>query len=360
MLYPGHIHLPANTAYPAVVEGHNCLVVIVDHYEPVVVTDFDNDLVVKKTKSGVHSQLKKPIPYRPENTIAVDFHAVGNPVQQHAFWTKGHLYQVYRKQSFTEITVAIECHSEGSSESQDLGVLQFALDRFIQVYRAAAIDPKATNFAQLESNSPVVRRCFVHYTDKPSSNSPKDRMLAVLPLRFPQLVQFRIQEFAEDAVRLSVNRNELAVRVGHHFEVGTNISESQTALLNCFALLKKSKNYRYAVIDAFSVAEVVAFDLIGEAGRVDTKVRDRYDKLQKRRGRATIQDAITCFLPHILRDVLPTFPELIGNLDRCRKLRHLAMHERADSSASEAELVLNTSQQLIFAVETWHGESSAT
>lgn len=52
LLYPGHIHLPTNTAYPAVLDGFNCLVILVAHYEPVVVTDFDNDLVIRKIKSG--------------------------------------------------------------------------------------------------------------------------------------------------------------------------------------------------------------------------------------------------------------------------------------------------------------------
>lgn len=359
MLYPGHIHLPVNSSYPAVVDGLNCVLVIVDHHEPVVVTDFDNDLVTRRNKSGAHSQLKKPVPYRPNDTVAVDFHAVGNPVQQHAFWTKVHLYQVYRKQSFTEITVGIECQAEDRPESQNLGVFRSAVDRFIQLYRVAAIDPKAGDFDQLESNSLVVRRCFVTYRDKRSVKNPKERMLAALPQRFPQVVLFRIQEFAEDAARLSINRDELAVRVRHHFEAGTIVSESQNALLNCFALLKKSKNYRYAVIDAFSVAEVVAFDLIAEAGKMDAEVRNRYDKLQGRNGRVTIHDAITSFLPQIFRNIQPKFPDLIGNLDRCRKLRHSAMHERAISNAREAELVLNTAQQLIFAVEEWHGESTA-
>lgn len=360
MLYPWHVHLPAGAKFPATVSGINCIVVIVEHREPVVVTDFDNDLVRKKVKTGVRSQLKKPIPYRPENTIAIDFHSVGNPVQQHAFWTKDHLYQIYRKQSFTEITVGVECRSEESPESNDLGLFKSAIDRFMQLYRVAANDPKASSFEQLENNSPVVRRAYVAYPSSIANEAPVNRLIAALPSKFPHPVQFRIQEFAEDAVRLIVNREDLAVRIGHHFAVGTTVTESQDALLNCFALLKKSKNYRYAVIDAFSVAEVVAFDLVAEARVLDLKVKKRFDGLLEKKGRVTIQDVVKSFLPHILKPVLPKYPGLIGNIDRSRKIRHSAMHERENSSSDDAELVLNSAQQLMFAVEEWRNDQGAT
>lgn len=361
-LYPGHIHLPENTAYPCTTDGIDCAVVIVGHHEAVVVTDFSNDLITKKQGERTHIYLKKPIPYRPENTIATDFRATGNPETQHAVWTKEHLYKVYRKQSFTEITVGAECKSESSPESQDIGLFRKSLDRLLEIYRVAAVDPKANKFHELQRNSPTIRRCFVRYGDKSKLPKPVDRILACMPRQYPEFIQFSILEFAEDAVRLNVDRQSLAQRIGHHMEIGTQISESQNALIECFAtlLISNRKNYRYAVIDAFSVAEVVAFDLMLEAAQSNPKGQARYDKLKTKNGRVTVKDAIHSFLPHILSPFLKRRPTLIGDLDKCRKLRHAVAHERAGATAGDAEFVLNTAQQLIFASEEYRGERTAT
>lgn len=162
-IYPGHIHVPENTAYSCKTDGIDCLVIIVRHHEPITVTDFSNDFVLKKKGTIKHIFLKKPIPYHPENTIFVDFRATGNPIEQHAFWTKEQKYKVYRKQSFTEITVAVECLSDSSHESQDINLFIRSINRFIEVYRLAAMDPTILKFQDLRNNIPVIRRCYVPY-----------------------------------------------------------------------------------------------------------------------------------------------------------------------------------------------------
>lgn len=359
-LYPGHIHLPENTAYPCKTDGFDCVVVIVCHHNPVVVTDFSNDLIINEQGTLKHVYLKQPIPHKPEKAISIDFTAAGNPEMQHAVWTKEHLYKVYRKQSFTEITVGVECKSESYDESQNIELFHKSVDRLLELYRVAAVDPKANKFYELQRNGPTIRRRFVAYGEKQELRSAQERILACMPRQFPEFIQCSMLEFAEDAARLSVDRHSLAHRIGHHMEVGTKISQSQNALIECFSKLKNSKDYRYAVIDAFSVAEVEAFDLIFDAARADSDVQSRYDKLNVRSGRVTVNDVIHSFLPHILSQHLARRPNLIGDLDKCRKLRHAVAHERATATADDAMFVLNTAQQLIFAVEEYRGERAAT
>lgn len=188
------------------------------------------------------------------------------------------------------------------------------------------------------------------------SELPIERMRSALPRKFPEFTQFNIKEFAEDAVRLDLDREELAERIGHHMAIGTQISDSQIALIDCFSNLNKNNNYRYTVIDAFSIAEVIAFGLIHEAAKSNQNIQKRYNKLIDKNERVTIKEAIHSFLQQILSPYLKYRQTLIGDLDKCRKLRNKVAHEQESATANDAKFVLNTAQQLLFSFEEFRGE----
>lgn len=356
-LYPGHIHLPEGTSYPWTTNGYDCAVFVVRHHSPVVVTDFSNQFVLKEFGPQKHLHLKNLIPSNPTNTISVDFQATGNPETQHAIWTREHLYQIYRTQSFTELTVGVERPSSDDYGYRDIALFNASIDRFLELYRVSAVDRNANRLVELQSNSPTVRSCLVAYSgDTKKLPLAAERLVAFVPTHFPDFVQFSIGEFATHAVRLNVDRLSISLRVQHHMRVGSKISANQSALMDCFSALSRGKNFRYAVVDAFSVAEVEAMDLILDASKSMPTVKERYEKLMKRSGRVTVKDAIHSFLPFILSQQLLSKPALIADLDKCRKLRHSVVHERTAAHAEDAEYVLNTAQQLIFAADEFRGQ----
>ncbi len=351
LFYPGHVHLPENSAYFCKESGRNCIAVVVRHLDALVITDFNNHLIERKVDDKVFVEPERSIQSDPANTLSVEFFAKGNSQGKFAVWTRDHYYKIYREQCFTEITIG--CEVDNYYDDEGIEFFHRLFDRFIMLYRVVASDPSAASISSIKHNVPVIRTARFQYPENLSELPPFERLRRSIPPVFEIFKQLSVFEFAEHASRLQVDRMNIATRVGHHFTVGTTISEGRQALSECYEALHRLRNYRYAVIDAFSVIEVEAFSFFDDSSRLPGDIRSRFNKKKTKRGVVSIKDVIHSFLPQILEVDLARFPKLIGDLDRSRILRHDAVHERSKMGASETEFVMNTASSFLIASESW-------
>jgi hypothetical protein len=284
----------------------------------------------------------------PTNAISAQFLPAGTGSPQWFVCTKEHDYCLYRKQSFTELTVGCEFDGPDGWNTTSMTVFHNAVERFLEIYRAVTRDVSVRMLNTVDRNYPIIRQAVSIYGGPVDKREPHERLIEAIPSRFEPVV-FSVREFAIDAPKEPGDRETLTRQVGHHLATGMSVSISQSALLDCFEVVRTTKRFRYGVIEAFSIAEVEGFDLLSDVRTLD-KLLDARMRNKSKKHRLTPQDLINSFLPRLLSEEIRSLPTLIANLDQLRKLRHRAVHERYTPSDTEADFALNTVQHFIDAV----------
>jgi hypothetical protein len=347
--FPGFIGVIPNSAFQVHLNGTEAMLHIVRHVEPVVVTDFGNDFVPVEHAGKHFTALKRPIDSAPTNTIGMTFRAVNGLKPQECFYTKDHDYVVYRKQSFTEITVGAETEDITDPASVPASIFSQAIDEFLQLYRVLTQDVWVQRPDRLEKNVPVIRTAPVEYAVIPNRGARQKRLIEHLPTHFQPII-FSAQEFAKDTPALRHDPRKASKQLGHHLAVGTKLSDAQNALLDCYEMLNRTHNYRFVLVETFSIAEVISFDHIKSLRQSDASL-DHHLQKKERKGSLTMGDLIGAFFPTIFAAYIRRVPSFIKNLDITRRNRNATLHNGQGVAAVDAELALNAVQQLIFAIE---------
>lgn len=348
--YPGHIALPPNTSYIVHCGDLETMVHLVRHVRPVVITDFRNSLVSKsegeKTLFGLHMG----IPTFPEDQLALTFRTPTGDVAPGLIVTKDHDFVHYGTHEFTELTVGAEVRSD-TSQSAGPGIFYEAVKRLVALYRVVTRDVTVQLPGSLRRRVPVIRSAEVRYSEGASSGENlHERLVNHLPVRFrPEIISYK--EFLEGAQESSLPPREAAIRVGHHLAVGTRVSAGQLALIDAFEGTRLRDDFRFTVVEAVSVAEVVAFEFVSKR-RVADEALDRGLKRKERKGALSFRVLVNSFLPTLLKKAVAAFPTVIGDLDKARKNRDRILHSGASASREEALAALNAAQTLLFAIES--------
>jgi hypothetical protein len=115
-------------------------------------------------------------------------------------------------------------------------------------------------------------------------------------------------------------------------------------------MLMHTRNCRFALVESFSIAEVISFDYIERLRRTDAKL-DQGLRRKEKKGSLTMGDLIQSFFPRIFASDRSRFPDLIRDLELTRKLRNATLHQGKKVEVADAERALNAAQRLIFAIE---------
>src|ERR1700687_1731196 len=345
---PGFIGVVPNSAFTVRVNGVEAMLHIVRHVSPVVVTDFGNDFVSVE-KDGKHfTSLKRPIDAMPTNAIGASFTAVDGLEPREFLCTKEHDYAIYRKSSFTEITVGEGPENVQDPNSVSAAIFNRAIDSFLEIYRLVTRDVWVLRPDRLQQNVPVIRTAAVAYGTLPGQTK-QQRLAGHIPRHFQPIV-FSVQEYAADTPALRHAPRQVTQQLGHFLAIGTRLTDAHNALLDCFEMLQHTRNFRFALVESFSIAEVISFDHIGRLRRADVKL-DQALRRKEKKGFLTMGDLIQSFFPKLFARDLARFPDLIKDLELTRKLRNATLHEGKRVEVTDAERALNAVQRLIFAIE---------
>lgn len=346
--YPGHIAVLPNSAFSVQVDDTLILLHVVRHVSPVVVTDFDNSLIKENKDGKTFVFLSQEIPHKPLDTLSTEFSS-NNGAEGVFVITKDHNYKLYRTQSFTEITVGVEVEDIQASNAGSPSFFSKAIDRFLEIYRTVAADGRIQPSARLRRNYPVIREGRSPYIPSLRHLEPLERLIEHIPDKFTPII-LSYSEFAEGLPNEALDVHDITERVGHHLAVNSRIPAAQVALLECYETLINTKNHRFAVVEAFSIAEVVSFDFILQMREQDSQLDQAITKCEKKY-RLTMSKIIRAFFPGLFKSQLVAFPRLIADLDWLCRLRNSVVHSRCDASDKDAEAALNCVQRLILAVE---------
>jgi hypothetical protein len=346
--YPGHIAVLPNSAFRVLVDRTLTMLHIVRHVSPVVVTDFANSLIKEKKDGKTYIFLSQEIPSKPLDTLSTEFSS-SKGAKGVFVVTKNHNYKLYRTQSFTEITVGVEVDDIQASNAGSPVYFSKAIDRFLEIYRVVAADGWVQPPTRLRRNYPVIREGHSPYRPDLLHLEPFKRLAEHIPKNFTPII-LSYSEFADDLPNENIDINDITERVGHHLAVDTRISAAQEAIIECYETLITTKNHRFAVVEAFSIAEVVSFDFILQMRKQDDQLDQALAKCEMK-NRLTMGKIIRAFFPGLFKTQMVAFPRLIADLDQLCKLRNKVVHTRSDASGEEAELALNSVQRLILAIE---------
>lgn len=355
--YPGYIAVPPNSVFLVQLPELVCVLRVVRHVRPIVVTDFGNDFIEIERDGLRFQRLRREIAVEPANTIAAHGRRQGGGPEPLFFVTKEHDYCLYRRQAFTEVTVGYESARLEAGRGPAPGIWRDVLTRFITLYRLVAVDVSVAPPMRLRRDFPVVRSAVVRYGAVRDMSTVEERVLRHLPRTFhPEL--FKVDEFYRGLRPPPPLAGPDLERLGYHVRAGTAILGVQEAVVDAFEQIKEHQNPRFGLIDVFSAAEVATFDFLNQLRRGDHELDKRLRKKESD-GALTMRVAINSFLPGLLAEQMKTWPDLIKDLDVARKRRDGALHRGESVAGEEAVAAVNAVQHLVFAIEDYSGRFGA-
>jgi hypothetical protein len=347
--YPGLFGVPVNSAFTVHSQDHETMLYVVRHLRPVVITDFGNDFTYIEEGARRYLALSRPIPTMDRELLYLDIRTTAGDVETIAAYGKQHEYAVYRRQAFTEITVGAEvANVENHGVRAD--IIFTAIDKFLSLYRLVTRDVRVVPSGRLVRDFPIIRERIVRYTDFDPFTTRQQRLVDHIPSRFQPII-FSYKEYEQFLPVFHHHLADAALRLGHHLAVDTELSDAQEALVDSYEMLTTGGSSRFALVEALSIAEVVAFDFISEERLKDPEL-DRSIRREERRYRLTLRKAVT-LLKDLLGDALKLFPGLIPGMYKALNARNKTLHERAEVTQEEALGAINAVQSLIFTIEAY-------
>jgi len=254
--YPGFVDVPANSDY--VIDSPNAqgLIRVLGHVRPLVVVDFDNQLVNRPHKQRVHTDIKRPIRNIDRGAISVD--AKGHEGRKASIIAiEKHINgRIFRQDLYTSLEVRWEVETE--REAQNLHLFNVLLTRFISTYRFLNPDTRLVLSDGMLDDSTPMRTSFYRYSEPEQHQHPVQR-LAKAPAANLQLVMMSyrtagrsLQDHAGTDAALTQRGYALAGYLANGFELSETLLGVERLANLAFALHQP----RSAIVEAMSVLEL--------------------------------------------------------------------------------------------------------
>jgi len=254
--YPGFVDLPPHTDYPVNSPGVPGLVRVVSHVRPLVVVDFNNELVNRPYKHRVHTDIKRPV--RGINRGALSLDGRGRegrnaPIMAIENEVNG---RTFRQDMFTSLEVRWEVYTE--RDAQAISPFNPLLMRFISTYRFLNPDTRLVLSDGIPDDSTPLRLGFYRYSEAERQLPVLERLMQakVVNLKLSML-SYRVaarslQDHASTKDGLAYRAKVLAGYLAAGFVLSDGLLEIER-LANLAGTLKQP---RAAVVEAMSMLEL--------------------------------------------------------------------------------------------------------
>ncbi|MBS0222353.1 MAG: hypothetical protein JSR91_16595 [Proteobacteria bacterium] len=334
--YPGFVDLPAGSDYLIDSPDAQGLIRVAGHVRPLVIVDFNNELVNRPHKHGVHTDIKRPI--RGINRSAISADAVGHEGRKALILAveKEINGRIFHQDIYTSLEVRWEVPTERAA--QDLRPFDRLLVRFISTYRYLNPDTRLILRDGIPDDSTPRRVALYPYSDADLQSHPVER-LARAPAKDPQLSILSyhtagraLQDHAEGSAALATRGKTLA----GYLASGFALPETLLAIERLANLAFTLGQPRSAVVEAMSILEL---GVLAHQRKVLPQL-DASGKVTKE-NEPTWKFLINAILPALLDLYDGDKGGVMRQAQRALDLRHKVAHAGHVPSPEDANLVLS-------------------
>lgn len=347
--YPGFIDLPTNTQF--LIRSHDLtgVVQVLAHVRPLVVTDFNNELVRGRSGGGRHPvDIRRPISSIKKKALSVDARGFEGRAGPAIAIEPEIRSRVFYQDVYTSLQLCAEFVDPQRAENVGLQAHRPLLERFIGTYRYLNPDPRvAVGRGYPEAETPLRIGYYMY--------SPAERRLPLeerIANARPDKLQVSIVALGRGTRALQDHVGDLAVLesraeyLGSYLSSGFALSENLLAIERLADLAFSGKQLRSAVVEAMSIAEVA----ILQAQQQLTAELQSAGKIHKGK-EVTWTFLINAILPALLDRFDGDKDSVMKPANEVLRLRHRVVHEGYHPTSQEVNQVLSFIRTLLTILE---------
>jgi hypothetical protein len=344
--YPGHFGLVVPSDYALQVEGSLAHVRLLRRLSPVEVLDFTNELIPDPERRNFR-RLKRPIESPSEKSfeLAMSIITEQQDITLHNLSmeritalphrltlerTSLEEYKFYKTRDWTDILIIYEIEDTLSISPPESIYFQKVLNQFIQIYRLITKDSRIRYWEDIqEAISWNLGK--VEFSDEDSNKSPHERLGTTREVIFKdETISFPYARERTFEFDISVATQQ----VSEFASTNRTVSLALELFLRAHEAAYYRRNFRYALLEAFTAVEVCVSRFLNTA-MISRGVSK--GKLEEYESEVSMAYKLNIELPLLLNNINNKEREVIGSVDKLRKLRNAVIHTGRPVSEVEAK-----------------------
>jgi hypothetical protein len=347
--YPGFIDLPVNTQFVVCSPELTGSIQVLAHVRPLVVTDFRNKLVRKRSKGGCHPiDIRRPISGIKKEAISVDARGFEGRAGPAIAVEKEIQGRVFYQDVYTGLQFCAEFADHNGAESIGLRMHRRLLERFIGTYRHLNPDIRVPLKEGLPEAEAPVRIGYYLYSPAEKRLPLEERIINAQPdkLSVSMVALGRGTRALQDHAGERGVLEARAELLGRYLFNGFSLSENLLAIERLADLAFSAKQLRAAAAEAMSIAEIAVL-----------QARQRFRAELRSDGRICEPDDVNW--KFLINAILPALLDLFDGdkasmMRRANEvlcLRHGVVHKGHSPTSQEVNQVLSFVRTLLTILE---------
>jgi len=339
-LYPGDIAVQEKKAFEVTVDGRLGIVCVNRHLIALTIKDFNNAIEYIDEGDKQLPQLKVPITTIGENIVALD--GTASRLLCLVDYTRRD-YRQFSGQAFSEVLVSFDLDDTRIIGDDEFAFHDRTLQAFVRVYRHVSRDVSVLMPDRLLRDVPIGMVCAVPYSEEELGLTPKERLLR------PRVLQFGVKrmstaEFAKYLPKLAPQTMKNTSAMEARFRRGVLYDESLDGLLRALEELSIEESPKWALLEAFTVVELVTARFVNDAKLAKGVSKNKLDMYRKDIG---ISYMLNVDLPLLLAPLTEGEKKVIQRANTLGGRRNKVVHEGAVVSKDEAREAINAAYELL-------------
>jgi hypothetical protein len=239
-------------------------------------------------------------------------------------------YKFYKTRDWTDILISYEVEDVLSISPSESIYFQKVLNQFVQIYRLITKDSRIRYWEDVQE-AIYWNLGKVKFSDEDSNKSPHERLSTTREVMFKdETISFPYAREGTFEFDMSV----VTQQVSEFASTNRTVSLALELFLRAHEAAYYRNNFRYALLEDFAVVEVCVsrFLNISKISRGVSK-----GKLKEYESEVPMAYKLNIELPLLLDNINTKEREVIGNVDKLRKLRNAVIHTGRPVSEAEAK-----------------------
>jgi hypothetical protein len=338
LIYPGLIGIDFKKPLYLTVESKRCLVFVTKHLNPVEILDTSNEFKSYTPRDDFQGvlKLKEDVLTLSDRIIRIVAKKEDGEEKNVAYVDFNNIYHKrIRFPGYTEILIAFEF--SGSPFSRENTLLSFSvLDEFIRLYRAITKDFRIPTRSRLISDGLVLKGAEFLYDEKDSELTIESRLIRP---RWDKPLALVATEFFEEAIREDFvhKTSETLTGIQKASDEKYQVDIETESLLKAFEEHTIYKNYKYAILDSFIVAESLTSKYL-DKWKLRQGVSNK--KIKEFKKEVGISYKLNVEMIASIPNVNDDHRRIIGAVDVIRSKRNRIVHDGEGADAKESHHAL--------------------
>jgi hypothetical protein len=335
VLYPGYIALEEKVPFWFEIQNRKTVISVYKHLEPLEILDFTNNLEEKKVGDKYSTHLAKEIRDISREGIVIKGGGRFLKVVEtdHVDKTK-----IFTPRYFTELMISYEVSDINNLTSEDDSLFEDVLDQFIIIYREVTKDCRVKRPCNLNEDNFLVRFGIAKYDDSDLKSGLEERLLKSRQVNFG-IKTIKYEKSGGSTPKPDPKDEKVFTSLLKNFiNEKMDIKDVNISLAKAYEELLINKNFNYTLLDAFIAAETLVTDFLYKE-KVKRGVSKK--KLDNYKTEIGVSYLLNVDLPLLIDNIDDQKRQIIGNVDKVRKLRNDFVHNGRQVSEKEALDALN-------------------